>query len=267
MLLCIEMAIFSFLHVFAFSWKEYVPKQDGMGLDGKKNEYRGGPLGVKAIIDAFNLWDLVKGAARGFRWLLVGRRKRTTDRSYNPTTGGMDMEPRVPDTTYHGSAHGTFNEPGSNIGKYHPLGPEERQELLTHAQPAPISRLQNPDALTVSNPEPSMISNFSGPAKEASVYSADLGVRQHVRNQSADLRPTPPPPYPGNQPPHNQSVNPNHKPKTQTPYPDDNEGDFATAPRERYSFEEGLEQLYHPARPTPPRPQDQQGGSQPQQRQ
>jgi len=39
-------------------------------------------MGWKAIRDAFNLWDIVKASARGFRWLFVGSRKREQDSSY-----------------------------------------------------------------------------------------------------------------------------------------------------------------------------------------
>jgi hypothetical protein len=78
MLLAIEMSIFSVIHIFAFSAKPY---------DIRKNPdpnaaYSGGFLGWKAFLDAFNLWDIVKAAARGFRWLFVGSRHREKDSSY-----------------------------------------------------------------------------------------------------------------------------------------------------------------------------------------
>ncbi|KAK0287904.1 hypothetical protein LTS00_009749 [Friedmanniomyces endolithicus] len=92
-MLCIEMAIFAVMHLFAFPWKEYViDKHDpanmnplamsGAGYSGASPRYQGGLLGIKALADAFNPWDIIKASARGFRWLFVGYRKREADRSY-----------------------------------------------------------------------------------------------------------------------------------------------------------------------------------------
>ncbi|KAF2084077.1 DUF300-domain-containing protein, partial [Saccharata proteae CBS 121410] len=86
MLICVEMAIFSVMHVFAFSWKEYITTKEptygpGAGF-GAADGYKGGPMGIKALIDAFNPWDIVKAFARGMRWLFVGSRRRHTDSSY-----------------------------------------------------------------------------------------------------------------------------------------------------------------------------------------
>lgn len=39
-------------------------------------------MGCKALIDAMNPWDLVKANAHRFRWLFVGRKKRTADSRY-----------------------------------------------------------------------------------------------------------------------------------------------------------------------------------------
>jgi len=99
LLLCIEMAIFSILHLFAFPYKPYTIKAF-QGAEPKHyplspvsdqaypvlNEIgpnQGGFLGIKAFADAMNPWDLVKGFARGMRWLVVGRRNRENDSSYN----------------------------------------------------------------------------------------------------------------------------------------------------------------------------------------
>jgi hypothetical protein len=94
-MLCIEMAIFAVMHIFAFPWKEYSLKHkgpldvSGSGYSGAAPRYQGGPLGLKALADAFNPWDIVKASARGFRWLFVGYKKREQDPSYqNPKLGG-----------------------------------------------------------------------------------------------------------------------------------------------------------------------------------
>ncbi|MCJ1473997.1 hypothetical protein MMC13_002653 [Lambiella insularis] len=92
MLLCIEMAIFSILHQWAYPWKVYdihrsqiVAAEGGSGLHFEgQAAYRGGPLGLYAFMDAFNPWDILKAVARGFRWMFVGRKSRETDISYKP---------------------------------------------------------------------------------------------------------------------------------------------------------------------------------------
>lgn len=106
MLLCIEMAIFAVMHIFAFPWKPYSIKhsyanplnEPGTGFGGG-SELR--YLGVfTALVDAFNPWDIVKMTARGFRWLFVGVRKRHDDISYHqdpdfakPGVGGANYAP------------------------------------------------------------------------------------------------------------------------------------------------------------------------------
>jgi len=87
MLLCIEMAIFSVMHLFAFGWKGYKLPDDPLNASdnvssGPPLHYQGGRLGIKAYADAFNPWDIFKATARGFRWLFVGRRHRFEDPSY-----------------------------------------------------------------------------------------------------------------------------------------------------------------------------------------
>jgi hypothetical protein len=77
-LLAIEMSIFAVMHIFAFSAKPY----DIRKIEDVNATYSGGFMGWKAIYDAFNIWDIVKASARGFRWLFVGSRKREQDISY-----------------------------------------------------------------------------------------------------------------------------------------------------------------------------------------
>lgn len=94
MLLCIEMFLFSILHIFAF------PVKSEYGLDKMADpnaKYYGGPLGIKAIIDAVFMWDLVKASARGFKWLFIGAKQRKKDRSYAEYELGRE---RTTDTGY-----------------------------------------------------------------------------------------------------------------------------------------------------------------------
>lgn len=85
LLLCIEMAVFSILHLFAFSYKPYVsepstisnPNDEAITIIVGSNQ--GGPAGLLALADAMNPWDLVKGFARAIPWLLVGHKQRDTN--------------------------------------------------------------------------------------------------------------------------------------------------------------------------------------------
>jgi hypothetical protein len=81
MLVCFEMMIFAVMHHFAFPWKPYDLKRQGLpdSLDEPKH-YAGGP--VHALVDALNPWDVIKAFGRGMRWLFVGVRHRKEDVSY-----------------------------------------------------------------------------------------------------------------------------------------------------------------------------------------
>lgn len=146
MLLCIEMAIFAVMHLFAFPWREYDLTRatdpltaPGSGYSGTKPEYQGGWLGVKAIGDALNPWDMIKASARGFRWLFVRRKHRFHDISYQPGTIGAKLDepqtsipgPRVtsdsppPDTELQVNSHGR-----TGILQHY----DDRAGLLSHAQ-------------------------------------------------------------------------------------------------------------------------------------
>lgn len=114
-LLCIEMAIFATMHIFAFPWKPYSLKHNdpltmqGAGFSGDGTRYKGGPFGVKALGDAFNPWDIIKASARGFRWLFVGFRHRTEDKSYqNPSKLGGN-------TGYLGPTYGGSGEAATEL--------------------------------------------------------------------------------------------------------------------------------------------------------
>jgi hypothetical protein len=101
MLLCVEMAIFAVMHLFAFPWREYdlskTPYSDpvtapGSGFSGTAPKYHGGRMGIKAYGDTFNPWDLIKATARGFRWLFVRRRHRHHDVSYTTPKIGVTVD-------------------------------------------------------------------------------------------------------------------------------------------------------------------------------
>jgi len=81
LLLCFEMACFAVLHFWAFPWRIY----SYSALGNKK----GGPLGIGAIWDAVNVWDVAKGFGRGVRWLFVGAKRRGEDPSYQVNMEGL----------------------------------------------------------------------------------------------------------------------------------------------------------------------------------
>jgi hypothetical protein len=95
------MATFSIFHLWAFPWKAYDIRQTKispsepascLAMDAPTS-YSGGPLGVKALLDAFNPWDLVRAVGRGFRWVVVRRRIREQDVSYTNSGRILDLGP------------------------------------------------------------------------------------------------------------------------------------------------------------------------------
>ena len=132
------MAIFAFLHIWAYPWKAYdvrsqmATAESGAGYALSASEYKGGPLGLYAFLDAFNPWDIVKAIGRGFKWAVIGRRNREQDISYQP-----------------GYQNGTQLQDGAGIGKaihkpkkgsYEPLD-DESDEVYT-APYDPYNRTQ-----------------------------------------------------------------------------------------------------------------------------
>ncbi|OMP89290.1 Transmembrane protein 184-like protein [Diplodia seriata] len=90
MLICIEMAFFAVMHVFAYPWKEYgVRKEDGVEVVLRVGM-------IRALAHALNPWDVVKAFARGCRWLFVGSRQRHLDPSYRLKEGGSIDSEEVP---------------------------------------------------------------------------------------------------------------------------------------------------------------------------
>ena len=89
------MAIFSVVHLWAYPWTDYELRQpqvatsepDQRVANEPVTSYSGGMCGTSALLDAFNMWDMVKGVARAFKWLLVDRRRREQDVSY--TNSGL----------------------------------------------------------------------------------------------------------------------------------------------------------------------------------
>ena len=192
LLLCIEMALFSIFHLWAFPWKPYdirrsavVAAESAPGfLPDPKTAYKGGPFGSRALMDAFNPWDLIKAVGRGFRWFAVGRRRREQDISYkNSVDHGSGFEPSRTndldgpwrtDSSLDDGQRGQFGAMKSP-GRYQPLSEEEDDRLLSHAQSVPQS---HPATHDTSYPRP-MIRHPTPPPNSRTPTAANDLYRSH----------------------------------------------------------------------------------------
>lgn len=149
LLLCVEMACFAIMHIFAYPWKVYVtgsergkypsstdPAHPDFNDIGPK---QGGILGIRAIADAMNPWDLVKAFGRGMRWAFVGRRHRENDSSYK--LNSTDITPQATRTEEDSTYKGSINLPIAEQFRRSKFGiPDDQEEgagLIAHAQPNP----------------------------------------------------------------------------------------------------------------------------------
>lgn len=123
-------------------------------------------MGMRALMDAFNPWDLVKNVGRGFKWFAVGRRRRMDDISYKNSALGTGLEPtRNQLTAFDNVGNDSIDagpQPYVGGGKkshYQPLGDDDDNDhLLAHAQtnprdpsptyPRPMERLPHRNAPT-----------------------------------------------------------------------------------------------------------------------
>lgn len=134
------MALFAVLHIFAFSSKPYSLKHfpsnpidaPGSGYSGPPPKYKGGPLGIKAIMDSFNPWDVVKASARGFRWLFVGYKHRHQDSSYGPPPGKVGTMNGYTGPVYSGSGEAAteLQRPGAAPPTHYQQQGRERGDTL-----------------------------------------------------------------------------------------------------------------------------------------
>ncbi|PWY70269.1 DUF300-domain-containing protein [Aspergillus heteromorphus CBS 117.55] len=221
LLINIEMAFFAVLHLWAFSWKRYtLNAQTAEVTDfygNGKATYDGGRFGTKALLDALNPLDLIKAIGRSFRWLFVGRKRRTLDPSYHirPESIGLDA-------TETGAEHGTaYGGAGAMMGggRYGAPG-EEGQVLLSHAQPSPAglappieddndpNRFYNHNRLSASSllePSPSHSPRPYSPYDDA--YNPYLANSQFEHDHDYESTPGNPP-YPN--PPYPEDPHPVH---------------------------------------------------------
>jgi hypothetical protein len=149
LILCVEMACFALMHIFAYPWKVYVTGSEGGKYPSSTDPAhpdlnnigpnQGGLLGVRAIADAMNPWDLVKAFGRGMRWAFVGRRHREDDVSYK--LNSTDITPQTTRTEEDSTYKETINLPIAEQFRRSKFGiPDDQEEgagLIAHAQPNP----------------------------------------------------------------------------------------------------------------------------------
>jgi Organic solute transporter Ostalpha len=191
MLLDIEMAIFAIFHLWAFSWKPYSLRskqnlaESVPGHDLARTDYKGGFLGIKAIIEAFNPWDLVKAVGRAARWTFVGRKSRTQDVSYQLRNTAAGHHKHGLHRPHESNQSSTFppmsgyqssgDLPGGAAGTRPYASSEltEGQELLRNAQGNPVSRPGLPR-------DGSSSSCVDGSTGQFSRTSSDIGVAKSI---------------------------------------------------------------------------------------
>lgn len=106
-----------------------------------KSSYKGGFLGHKAILEAFNGWDILKATGRSAKWLFKGRKTRHTDASYNLNRKNTDDS----DFGAQGQKLGTMDNQTAYTGGATTLPPyasfegEENANLLANSQSMPVS--------------------------------------------------------------------------------------------------------------------------------
>ena len=101
--------------------------ESGAGYSLSPSEYKGGPLGLYAFLDAFNPWDIVKAIGRGFKWAVIGRRNREQDISYQP---GYQNGTQLQDSAGIGKG---IHKPKK--GSYEPLDDESDEAYTTPYDP------------------------------------------------------------------------------------------------------------------------------------
>lgn len=172
LLLCIEMAIFSTLHQWAFPWQVYdirrsdiIAAESAPGfLPDPKSAYQGGPFGIKALAEAFNPWDIIKNVGRAFRWFWVGRKVRHQDISYKqpPSNNDTGLEPtRNQFTAFNAAGHAGSSATNQGLDRDPYAGAAVAGGGYKSGQYTPLSDQDEPPAWPAN--KPSSNPNSKGP--------------------------------------------------------------------------------------------------------
>lgn len=135
MLLSVEMFLFAIIHIWAYPWNVYradapqvfYPSPTAGGHPERLNEPgppQGGFMGLWAIVDALNFWDVIKAFGRGLRWLFWGVKHRHQDISYQKNAALADMD-----------GDGKDNSNATNKDNSVPLYPYQPRQLPAAGKP------------------------------------------------------------------------------------------------------------------------------------
>ncbi|KAK8010654.1 hypothetical protein PG990_009619 [Apiospora arundinis] len=156
LLLCFEMAVFAILHLWAFPYQPYVPgakasfyppTDPALGLGSRENEHgapQGGFMGLMAILDALNLWDVIKSFGRGIRWLFVGVKNRHNDISYSTKINSEGV-----DTSYPMKPYGS--DTGTKSTDHLPIASEFRRSQFGIPGEQNLTRIPEENAALIDN--------------------------------------------------------------------------------------------------------------------
>jgi Organic solute transporter Ostalpha len=204
MLLCIEMAVFSVFHLWAFTYRPYSLRSKLYMAELVPGEapqaYQGGFLGIKAIIDSMNPWDMVKAIGRAAKWLFRDRKHRHLDVSYDlsrKTSENADIpKPALFDsqTAY----------TGGRPPHYGGGDPSEGQTLLANQQAmgASVSRVDTSPYRTDHSPYRTDTQNNNNGSGDIGVATSSYDERPHNQaygRQQTGLVPVPYPEHRGRQ--------------------------------------------------------------------
>jgi hypothetical protein len=231
LLLCVEMALFALLHLWAFPYQPYVPGAketfypiaDPLGQSPRPNEHgapRGGPLGIRAFADALNIWDVIKAFGRGIRWLFVGVKKRHQDPSYQNKASADTSYPMAPYGELHPGAKSTDHLPIAHQfrqstfygGAGEPQGGSRRNErndesagLINNAQDLSVSPPQNEHNPYLQDPhdqvqhgstndwsDPHRVEYYEGPPSPERAHSPYPPYTEEDTHYSSYAAPAPP---------------------------------------------------------------------------
>ena len=256
LLLCFEMAIFSVFHLWAFPYAPYKPnakptfypvpdvRKSEPYLENAQIPPSGGFLGLAAIWDAMNLWDIVKAFGRGMRWLFCGVKRRKEDISYknnldldnlhNKDGSSYDAMRPGAKSTDHLPIATEFRRSTFGMGGYQRVQRgDEGSSLIEHAQPNPETGL----AVTTNSPHRIQTNTPWQPANEHSQH-------QDPYIDSPQKTSAPPFPFPeagsSNRPPRPE-VQTNQPPRPQTSHrsPTSPQNTHSPPSREQYGQRTG----------------------------
>ena len=223
--LCIEMAFFAVLHLWAFPYAPYVPgakivyypspddRKDAPQEESMHLPPSGGFLGILAFLDAMNPWDFVKAFGRGMRWLFCGVRRRKDDPSYgNRQMSTLDLDDLAkPNSPHLKSVRSTEHLPiadefrrsrfgisgigmgmGMGMGVKQMSRVDEDAGLIAHAQPSPTGTVTGKGILSPSTASPyTGRGNASSPLVSQYPESSPYGAHSPYGNSALPMTPSP----------------------------------------------------------------------------